>query len=152
MLSDNKPYGNPSLENSEQQNIAKLGEELILARQQLSRQALLNKIIQAMRGTLVLDEILQTTIHQLQVALKVNRCLIFRPDSHNQMAVRYDSEVKDNGKSLIGSYCSFYRHYHKRLSVGESVVLSRIDETLPPEILLEAQKNSICALLIVPLM
>jgi PAS domain S-box-containing protein len=152
MLSDNKPYGNPSLENSEQQNIAKLGEELILARQQLSRQALLNKIIQAMRGTLVLDEILQTTIHQLQVALKVNRCLIFRPDSHNQMAVRYDSEVTDKGKSLIGSYCSFYRHYHKRLSVGESVVLSRIDETLPPEILLEAQKNSICALLIVPLM
>lgn len=151
MISNNTSYCHPPLEDDEQQNIAQLKEELVQARQKLSRQALLNKIIQAMRGTLVLDEILQTTVNQLQVALQVSHCLIFRPDTNFQMAVRYVSELTDHGDSLIGQYCAFYCHYHKTLSVGESVVLSRIDETLPPEVLQEAQKYGCHAVMIVPL-
>ena len=150
MLSNNKPYCHPSLENNEQKQIAKLKEELVQARQRLSRQTLLNTIIQAMRGTLVLDEILQTTVNQLQVALKVSHCLIFRPDPHNQMAVRYVSEATDKD-DLSCRYSIFYHHYQKSLASGETVVLSRIDETLPPEVFLEAQKNGIRAMLIVPL-
>lgn len=150
MLSNNKPYYQPSRDYNEQQNIDKLKKELVEARQRLSRQALLSKIIQAMRGTLVLDEILQTTVNQLQVALKVSHCLIFRPDHYNQMAVRYVSEVTDKD-DLIGLYSIFYQHYHQSLAAGEAVVLSRIDETLPPDVLLQAQKNGIRAMLIVPL-
>ena len=152
MISNNTSYCHPSLEYDEQQNIAKLKEELAQARQKLSRQALQNKIIQAMRGTLVLDEILQTTVNQLQVALQVSQCLIFRPDTNSQMAVRYVSEFTDNAASLIGQYCIFYCHYHKILLAGESVVISLIDETLPPEVLQEAQKYGYRAMMIVPLL
>lgn len=151
-VSNHKPKHHLSPENSEQQNICVLEQELVLAWQRVSRQKLLNKIIQAMRGTLVLDEILQTTVNQLQVALKVSRCLIYRPDDHNQMAVRYTSEVTELGENLTDRYCSFYPHYHETLSLGKPVVLSQIDETLPPEILLEAQKRGVRAVLIVPLM
>jgi PAS domain S-box-containing protein len=151
MLSNNTSYCHPSLEYDEQQNIAHLKQELVQARQKLSRQALLNKIIQAMRGTLVLDEILQTTVNQIQVALQVSHCLIFRPDANSQMAVRYVSELTDNADSLIGQYCIFYGNYHKSLLAGESVVLSRIDETLPPEIWREAQNCGYRAMMIVPL-
>ena len=59
MLSDNKPYCHLSPENNEQQNINRFPEELVLAWQKISRQALLNKIIQAMRGTLVLDDFVE---------------------------------------------------------------------------------------------
>jgi PAS domain S-box-containing protein len=151
MISNNTSYCHPSLEYDEQQNIAKLKEELVQARQKLSSQALLNKILQAMRGTLVLDEILQTTVNQLQVALKVSHCLIFRPDANSQMAVRYVSELTDNADNLIGRYCNFYCYYHNTLLAGESVVLSRIDETLPPEIYKEAKNYGCRAIMIVPL-
>lgn len=151
MISNNTSYCHPSLESDEQQNIAKLKQELVQARQKLSQQALLNKITQAMRGTLVLDEILQTTVNQLQVALQVSHCLIFRPDATSQMAVRYVSELTDNAASLMGQYCVFYCHYHKSLSAGESVVLSRIDQTLPPEVFREAQNHGCRAIMIVPL-
>jgi len=151
MISNNTSYCHPPLENDEQQHIAQLKEELVQARQKLSRQALLNKIIQAMQGTLVLDEILQTTVNQLQVALQVSHCQIFRPDANSQMAVRYVSELTENGESLIGRCCSFCCHYHKTLLAGESVVLSQIDETLPPEVFQEAQNYGCRALMIVPL-
>lgn len=150
MLSDDKPCCHSVLENNEQQKLERLREEVALAWQRVSRQALLNKIIQAMRDKLVLDEILQTTVNQLKVELNVSHCLIFRPDEQNQMAVRYASESTNNG-NLIGDYCPFYRYYHKKLSIGESVVLSQIDKTLPPEILAAVEKDSIRAILIVPL-
>lgn len=151
MISNNTSYCHPSLAYAEQQNIAQLTEELIQARQKLSRQALLNKIIQAMQGTLVLDQILQTTVNQLQVALQVSHCLIFRPDANSQMAVRYVSELTDNADSLIGQCGVFYGNYHSSLLAGESVVLSQIDQTLPPEVFQEAQKHGCRAIMIVPL-
>lgn len=152
MLSNNTSYCHTSLGNDEQQDISKLKEELVQARQRLAKQALLNKIIQAMRGTLVLDEILQTTVNQLQVALEVSHCLILRPDNNNRMTVRYVSELTDNAVDLIGSECVFHNYYHTRLAAGESMVLSQIDETLPPEVCIEAQNRGYSALLIVPLL
>jgi PAS domain S-box-containing protein len=152
MLSDNQPYCHPSLQNCEPQTIDWLLEELVLAWQQGSRQTLLNKIIQAMRSTSVLDEVLQTTVNQLKVALGVSRCLIARPDPHNQMVVRYVSQTTDESETIIDSYCPFYRYYQETLALGEPVVLSPIDETLPPELLRAVQRDNIRALMIVPLM
>ncbi len=151
MLSDNKPYCHLSPENNEQQNIKRFPEELVLAWQKISRQGLLNKIIQAMRGTLVLDEILQTTVNQLQVALKVSHCLILRPDPDNQMVIRYVSETTDERDRLIGVSCPFYHYYHETLCSGESVVLYQFDETLPPELLSLVHRYSSRAVMIVPL-
>jgi PAS domain S-box-containing protein len=152
MLSNNTSYCHPSLENDEQQDISKLKEELVQARKKLARQALLNKIIQAMRGTLILDEILQTTVNQLQVALEVSHCLILRPDTNNKMTIRYVSEQTDNAVNLIGRECAFHNYYHTSLAAGESMVLAQIDETLPPEVLLEAKTYGYRAVLIMPLL
>ncbi|NET49051.1 MAG: hypothetical protein F6K09_10075 [Merismopedia sp. SIO2A8] len=43
--------------------LAELQTQLAQLQKQVSRQELLNKIVQAMRGTLVLDEILQITVN-----------------------------------------------------------------------------------------
>ncbi|MGC1392760.1 MAG: ATP-binding protein [Coleofasciculaceae cyanobacterium] len=151
MISNNTSYCHLSLEYNEQQNIADLKEELVQAQQKISRQALLNKIIQVMQGTLVLDEILQTTVNQLQGALQVSHCLIFRPDANSQMVVRYVSELTHNAANFIGQRCVFCDNYHSSLLVGESVVLSRIDHTLPPAVFQEAQNHHCRAIMIVPL-
>jgi PAS domain S-box-containing protein len=151
MISNNTSYCHPSLEYDEQQNIAQLKEELVQARQKISRQALLNKIIQVMQGTLVLDEILQTTVNQLQVALQVSHCLIFRPDANSQMVIRYVSELTENADSFIGESCVFCDNYHSSLLASESVVLSCIDHTLPPAVFQDAQNHGCRALMIVPL-
>ncbi len=47
-------------------------------RQQAWRESIINRIVQAMRGTLILDEVLQTTVDQLHIALDVDRVLIFQ--------------------------------------------------------------------------
>jgi PAS domain S-box-containing protein len=151
MRSDNQSPYHASRESNAQENADRLREELVLAWKQISRQAVLNKIIQAMRGTLVLDEILQTTVNQLHVALQVSRCLIFRPDVHNQMAIRYVSEATDKGQTLIGQCCPWCEYYYETLSLGESVVVSQFEETLPPEVLSAVQEHGIRAIMIVPL-
>ncbi|HAG82043.1 MAG TPA: hypothetical protein DCL61_12960 [Cyanobacteria bacterium UBA12227] len=140
----------PSLNKTD--NLAELHQELTQLRQQVSQQALLNQIVQAMQDTLVLDDILQRTVNQLHIALEVNRCLIFRPDPDNQMVAHHVSEATAEGQSLIGIYCDFYRYYRPILSTGKPIVLSEIDQKLPPEIQTAAQICGIRAILIVPLL
>lgn len=112
----------------------------------------INEIVQAIRGTLVLGEILQTTADRLHLALNVSRCLIFRPDEKNEMKAHHVSEATSEGKSLIGVYCDFYRYYRQDLSEGETVVLHCIESNLPTEIKVAACNCSIQAILIVPLL
>lgn len=113
---------------------------------------LINEIVQAIRGTLVLGEILQTTADRLHLALNVSRCLIFRPDEQNEMNAHHISEATSEGKSLIGVYCDFYSYYHQRLSKGEILALNCIESSLPPQIQASAHNCEIKALLIVPLL
>jgi glutamate formiminotransferase len=42
--------------------------------------AIINQIAQVIRGTMVLDEVLQTIAHQLRDTLQVNGCLILQAD------------------------------------------------------------------------
>jgi len=109
--------------------------------QQALQQELINYIVQAMRGTLVLSEVLQDVINGLHVALDLSSCLIFRPDADQQMTVDYVSTQTTNREHL----CSIYpgHHYHHQLTLGESVVLPLID-TIP--------QIGICSLLIVPML
>ncbi|MBD0336073.1 MAG: EAL domain-containing protein [Cyanobacteria bacterium Co-bin13] len=55
------------------------------------RESILNRIVRAMRETLLLDEVLQSTADQLQQALAVSQCLILRPQEQ-QMRVQYLSQ------------------------------------------------------------
>ena len=122
------------------------------AKRQAQQEAIINHIVQAMRGTLVLDDVLQTTVNLLHNTLNVSRCLIFQPDSDNRMKAHHVSEATDQRESLIGVYCDFYRYYHQTLSQGEPLVLAQIDASLPEVIQESAAVCDICAILIVPLL
>ncbi|MBA3921805.1 MAG: PAS domain S-box protein, partial [Nostocaceae cyanobacterium] len=108
--------------------------------QQALQQELINYIVQAMRGTLVLSEVLQGVIDGLHVALDLSSCLIFRPDADQQMTVDYVSTQTTNREHL----CNIYpKHHHQQLTVGEPVVLPRIDTI---------SQIGVCSLLIVPML
>lgn len=49
--------------------------------------AIINQIAQVIRGTRVLDEVLQTIAHQLHDTLQVNGCLIFQADESQPLAI-----------------------------------------------------------------
>lgn len=132
--------------------ITAVDQELIELRRQVSRQKLLNQIVQAMRGTLVLEDILQTTVDQLHETLNVSRCLIFRPDGESQMTAHHVSEATAQRESILGVYCDFYRYHHQELSQGQPVVIPQITPNLPDVLIKAAQDCKICAILIVPLL
>lgn len=118
---------------------------------QAQQEAIINRIVQAMRGTLVLDEVLQTTVEQLHLALKVSRCLIFQPDASGQMCVYHVSVATVERESFIGVKCTLYPYYKETLAQGEPVVINRIDASLPLEIQDIAKVCEIRAMMIAPL-
>ncbi|MBW4574024.1 MAG: PAS domain S-box protein [Aphanothece sp. CMT-3BRIN-NPC111] len=120
--------------------------------QQAQQAELINRIVWAMRSTLVLDDILQTTVDQLHEALKVSRCLIFRPNLNNLIRASHVSETTDRGESLIRGTSDLYCYYHPTLVKGQSVVIPRIEPQLAPEIQESARVGGIRSILIVPLL
>lgn len=70
--------------------------------QQAWRETIINRIVQSMRETLVLAEVLQTTADLLQEALNVTHCLIFQPDNSQQMRICYASKKNiEDRKSVV---------------------------------------------------
>ncbi|MBD1923582.1 GAF domain-containing protein [Microcoleus sp. FACHB-831] len=123
-----------------------------MQQQSYKQDSLINRIVQAMRETLVLDDVLQTTVNLLHETLQVSRCLIFQPDPNNQMRVRHVSEATEKGRSLMGIYCDFYEYYHQMLMQAEPVVIARIDANIPRELQELARSCEIRSLLIMPLL
>ncbi|XWK86731.1 MAG: PAS domain S-box protein [Phormidium sp.] len=142
---------NAELTEQVKQQTEKLRQESEKLKRQVQQAKLINQITQAMRGTLVLDEILQTTVNQLHEALNPSRCLIFRPNTNNQLAIHYVSEASSEGNSLIGISCDFYQVYHSQLSQGEPLVLPEINSSLTGEIQETAKGCDIRAIMIMPL-
>ncbi|MGA9380722.1 MAG: PAS domain-containing protein, partial [Phormidium sp.] len=142
---------NAELTEQVQQQTEKLRQESEKLKQQVQQAKLINQITQAMRGTLVLDEIFQTTVNQLHEALKVSRCLIFHPNTDNQFAVHHVSEATCKGSSLIGLHCNFYQLYDAQLSQGKPLILPEINSSFPTEIQEAAQGCKIRAIMIMPL-
>ena len=142
---------NLQLEQQVQQRTTELHRALIKVESQAKQAELVNQIVQAMRGTLVLDEILQTTANQLHSALKVSRCLIFRPDESQQLAVQHISEGTPEGLEILGVRCQFYNDYRETLAQGQVVAFSDVAQQCPSELQSKIVGCSITSLLIVPL-
>ncbi|WP_055076292.1 EAL domain-containing protein [Pseudanabaena sp. 'Roaring Creek'] len=120
--------------------------------QQAWRETIINRIVQSMRETLVLDDVLQTTVDLLYEALQVSHCLIFQPDSSQQMRVCYAS--KNNApcsEDVIGLSCDFYVHFRDELINGKPIPLHHITDALPEEIKDLAARYNIHSLLITSL-
>lgn len=116
------------------------------------REATINRIVQTMRGTLVLDEVLQRTANQLHESLQVTHCLICQPDPNEQVKVCHISQTHLEPQRLIEVSCEFYQHYQESLECGDSVVLDRIHSNVTPELQQAAKACGIRALMIIPLL
>lgn len=117
------------------------------------REAMINRIVQSMRGTLVLDEVLQTTANQLQEVLQVNYCLICQPQPDHQITACYISAAAHmDQQCFMEVNGQFYQHYRERLERSESVVINQIDSHLAPDLQDLAKDCGIRSLMIVPLL
>lgn len=114
-------------------------------------QNIANQIITNMSDSLILSEVLQSTVDQLHDVLGVDRCLIFQADHQQKMYAKHISEATLNKQSLLGVYCDFYRFYHPQLSEGKPLVINTFPANLPSVV---AKAVTVCALeslVIVPL-
>jgi diguanylate cyclase (GGDEF)-like protein/PAS domain S-box-containing protein len=117
---------------------------------QATREAIVNRIVQAMRETLVLDEVLQTTADQLHEALEISACAILQPDAAGGIIVRYISSSADKQR-LIGLNCELAEHYRTSLAAGETLVLDELS-TLCPSLQASAEFVGFRAVAIAPLL
>ncbi len=119
--------------------------------QQAQRDMLLSRIVQTMRGTLVLEEVLQTTADLLHETLQVSRCSIFRPDGDRNISIEYVSHTTPEREHLLGIQCDFFNYYQPQLQAGNPLVLNSIDQALPLEVRRVAEQFNIRAIAITPL-
>lgn len=109
--------------------------------QEARQAAKVNQIVWQIRSSLVLDEVLQTTVDKLHEDLNVSRCVIFSPDRHYHAVSFNQAEEND-----------FYSYYHQTLATGNSISIPAINTQLPEEIQESAKVAGIRSLLIVPLL
>ena len=119
--------------------------------QQVWQQTIINRIVQAMRETLVLEEVLQTTADLLHGALDVSRCLIGLYGSQLQMKFKYASRSTIQGEDWLGLSCIWCSYYDEALHRGEQIVCNDIDPKLPLDMLDTAKTYSLKSFLVTPL-
>lgn len=95
--------------------------------QQAWRESVLNRVVQAIRETLILEEVLQTTVDQLQVALVVDRCLVVQPTPDQQMLVKYVSAAEGQASGLLRRPCHLCLYFEEALQSGQQIVLHQSD-------------------------
>ncbi|PZV14980.1 MAG: two-component system response regulator [Pseudanabaena sp.] len=120
--------------------------------QQAWREAIINRIVQSMRETLVLADVLQTTADLLYEALNVSHCLIFQPNNTLKMHVCYASKNNINrSESVLGLSCDFYGYYQDDLIKGRQITIHPISDDLPENLRQLGEKYNIHSLLITSL-
>lgn len=103
---------------------------IVRIHQQAQQQAIINRIVQAMRETLVLDEVLKSTVDALHEALKPSRCFISQP-FQNEMWINHVSTATINRENFIGVKCLIYPHYQEAFQRGQIIVITRTDTSIP---------------------
>lgn len=120
--------------------------------QHAKRETIINRIVQAMRGTLVLHDVLQTTVDMVKEALSPTCCLVVRPTHSGEMIVRTISDAPQAWKMLLGKPCNVFVHHARALRQGELVVINKIPQSPRSELQALAAQYNIHAFLLVPLM
>jgi len=89
------------------------------------RQAIIDRIVRGIQEALVPDELLPTTLAQLQTALGASRCLIFQTDTDRQITACYvSSATNDRSETLSNLAQTLQTRFDQSLSQGQEVVLS----------------------------
>jgi len=127
-------------------------EAIAQIEQQAWRETIINRIVQAMRETLVLADVLQTTADLLHKSLQVSRALIFQKDEDQQIRVKYISKFTAESECLNGITCGFFRYYHSQLENCEQIAFNQINSEVAQEIQQVAKECDIRSIVITPLM
>lgn len=125
-------------------------EAIAQIQHQATREAIVNRIVQAMRFTLVLDEVLQTTADQLHEALEISGCTILQPDAEGGIGIRYMSLKAAGRERAIGLNCDFAEHYRSSLACGETIAIAELS-TLCPSLQASAEFLGFHSIAIAPL-
>ena len=134
----------------EYQMHAQQQEAIAQIQRQAQREAIVNRIVQAMRETLVLDEVLQTTADQLHEALEISGCAILQPNAEGEIIICYISQAADK-EWLVGQNCGFGQHYVSSLAAGETITITDLS-TLCPELQASPELVGFRAVMIAPLL
>ena len=132
------------------------GEGLLDERLLTIQVAIINQIAQAIRGTLVLDEVLQTIANQLHDTLQVSGCLVFKANESQPIVVgtRQAVTTQQDGKKVQGFYslCRDVSEYYQSWLVQGKPVLLPGGEQQPSLALQEAVLEGMSSFLSVPLL
>lgn len=120
--------------------------------QQVWREAIVNRIVQAMRKTLVLEAVLQTTVDQLQEALEVSRCFIVQHTSGQPSRVQFVSQTAGACEFCQDAPCNFYNAYQETLMKDQPVILHQLDRSNGGEVQQFAQSCQIASGILMPLL
>lgn len=117
---------------------------------QAQQEAFINRITQAMHGTLELDQVLQTTADMLHEVLNVSRCLIYLSDAQGEMIIQYPSIATPQQKEIIGMQCTVVNYYKNELALGNQVFFNSVEQ-INPQAQLLAKQYDVHAIGITPL-
>lgn len=120
-------------------------------KQQVWRESVLNRIVQAIRETLVLEDVLRTTATQLREALQVDACLVVHPNAHQQMVVQCIDGVIDQFQELLHCSCSLATYCQDSSQAKRQLTAHRSDLVLPVGIRQFLDDYQLHSILITPL-
>ena len=119
--------------------------------QQAWRDSILNHIFQAIHETLILEEVLQTTVEQLQTALNVDRCIVVQPTADQQMVVQCFSLSAAATKDFKGQSCFLSTYYGTQLKAGKQISLQSLDNEVSPTVAAFLRESQVQSTLLPPL-
>jgi signal transduction histidine kinase/pSer/pThr/pTyr-binding forkhead associated (FHA) protein len=120
-------------------------------RHKAQRESIINRIVQAMRGTMVTAEVLQITVGLLLEALEASHCIIVQISADGDLVNHYVSHTAVGRHDLLQGNERFLRLCEEALVQGNQVVLTEEDGGIDLEILAISQQCQISSSLMTPL-
>lgn len=129
--------------------VRKRAEEQL--RHQAQREAIINRIVQAMRGTMVTAEVLQITVGLLLEALEASHCIIVQISADGELVNHYVSHTAVGRHDLVQGNDRFLSLCQEAMVQGNQVVLNEEESGIDLEILAICQQCQVSSVLMTPL-
>ncbi|HEY9828435.1 MAG TPA: histidine kinase dimerization/phospho-acceptor domain-containing protein, partial [Stenomitos sp.] len=129
--------------------VRKRAEEQL--RHQAQREAIINRIVQAMRGTMVTAEVLQITVGLLLEALEASHCIIVQISADGELVNHYVSHTAVGRHDLVQGNDRFLSLCQEAMVQGNQVVLNEEESGTDLEILAICQQCQVSSVLMTPL-
>ncbi|NEN88251.1 MAG: EAL domain-containing protein [Okeania sp. SIO3H1] len=125
---------------------------ILKLQQQAQQEAIINRIVQGMRNTLLLDEVLQNTVEQLHEVLQVSHCIIVRMDYQKNINLCHLNNMTVECDRQASFSYDVHQYYSELLATGEQVKISKFDTTIDSEVKNLIDEFQVISVLITPLL